>query len=210
MGVCPLVGGIGSWPYSGLGCVRRCLLAQEVFRQPVCWWVRLYSCPVACMAWVISALEPAGCWVRPRFGPKVPCKVSAFRWVLPDMFVISFLYQVRTTAAPGLPRRPSKTSRSDPGAYGVTALVLGLCALGSLCALPKSGVCLCPSLVELLQSSPTSLQSQMLLGPPPLDVRPPGWGVWCGARPSFLWDNFCDKIFSSLWAAHRGMIWLYH
>lgn len=57
---------------------------------------------------------------------------------------------------------PKISSGFDPGYYPVTAFALGPCAPEILCALFKSEVSISPNSVELLQLSPTGLQSQML------------------------------------------------
>ena len=62
----------------------------------------------------------------------------------------------------------------------------------TLCVPSKSGVSVSPSLVEVLQSNPTSLLSlilwEFLL--PLLDpqVEKPDWG----SEPSLQWVDFCD------------------
>ena len=65
-------------------------------------------------------------------------------------------------SSPGDPLRPA--GMSVPGSYEVTAFALGLSAHEILCAPFKSEVSVFPKPVELLQLSPTSLQSQMLWG----------------------------------------------
>ena len=84
-----LVGGAvfcpAGWQGYVKGCVYRQLLAQDDFRQHVCWWVGLFPiifqfvCCPPCgygVIWFycetgILALEPAGCWVRPGLGAQM-------------------------------------------------------------------------------------------------------------------------------------------
>ena len=45
--------------------------SQCGFRHPVCWWVWLCFYNVGWLAWGISALEPIGCLVGPKWQPPV-------------------------------------------------------------------------------------------------------------------------------------------
>ena len=90
----------------------------------------------------------------------------AFRIVLTDMFTTSFMSTNRTTTIPPtvFPGDSSGSAlRSGLGSYEITAFPLVPGACKTLCAPSKGGVPL-PSLVQLLCSGPTGLQSQMLLG----------------------------------------------
>ena len=66
LGLVPLAGRAVS-----RGLFSRLLWAQEDFKQPICCWVGLCSCPVGCLARGIPALEPTGCWVGPGLGEKM-------------------------------------------------------------------------------------------------------------------------------------------
>ena len=71
-------------------------------------------------------------------------------------------------AFPGDPLKPA--GRSDPDSYGVCALPWDLVHMES---------CVCPPKVELLHTSPSGLQCQMLWwgeGDPP-NARPLDWGT---------------------------------
>ena len=57
---------------------------------------------------------------------------------------------------------PRPVGRSGPGSYGGTTFTLRLSVYGTLGVPSKSGVFIFPGPVELLQSCPTALQSQML------------------------------------------------
>ena len=79
----------------------------------------------------------------------------------------AFMTPERATATappppPGDPPRPA--GRSGPSSYEVTAFAPGPGAHETLCAPSKSGVSVSPSPVELLQSSPAGLHSQMFWG----------------------------------------------
>ena len=65
-------------------------------------------------------------------------------------------------SSPGDP--PSPAVRSGPGLYEVTGFALVSSMHETLCAPSKRGVSVFPSFVELVQSSPADLQSQMLWG----------------------------------------------
>ena len=73
-------------------------------------------------------------------------------------------------ASPGHP--PRLAGRSGLGSCEVTAFALGPGTCKTLCASSKNGVSASPSPVELLQSSPAGLQSQMLWGLLPLMPDP--------------------------------------
>ena len=70
--------------------------------------------------------------------------------------------QLPPTIPPMDAQRPA--GRSGPGSYEATAFALSPTACKTLCAPSKSRVFASPSPVELLQLSPTDLQSQMIWG----------------------------------------------
>ena len=125
------------------------------------------SCPVGCLAWGIPMLEPTGYWVGQVLVLITQARcLSPARIHTPWYFCHQFLWFQREPqpppASPGGPPRPA--GRSCPGSYEVTTFALGPGAHETLCVPSKSGVSLSPCPVELLQSSPAGLQSQMLWG----------------------------------------------
>ena len=72
--------------------------------------------------------------------------------------------------------------RSAPGFYKITSFALGPSAHEILCEPFKSEIFISPNPVELLQSSPTGLQSQMLWGLLFAVPDPPGGGPDVGDR----------------------------
>ena len=116
-------------------------------------------------------LEPAAFWVGPGPGTSYSSKMSATsrssgRWTLPCISITSF-YDLRESHSHPLPPQeiPQRSAgRSCPGSYEVTAFALGPGEHETLCVLSTSAVSLSQSRIELLQSSPAALQSQMLWG----------------------------------------------
>lgn len=102
----------------------------------------------------------------------------------------SFYYQREPhpfPASPGDPPRPE--GRSRPASYEVTAFALYPSACETLCASFKSGVSVSASHVELLQSSLTGFQNQMLwvlLLPMPVESL-----MW-NSELLLLWGSFYD------------------
>ena len=78
------------------------------------------------------------------------------------------------------------------------------------CVHPLSEVSVSPSPVELLQLSPTGLQSQILWGLFLMSDLQTG-SLICGSELSHLWKNFCDIILQFVGHPPRVYgIWLYH
>ena len=142
-----------------------------------------WSCvPILLVVWPEeSQHEPKRCSVGPSLGPNcsswmsAPTKSSS-RGTLPDISTTSFYEpRERATAAPSSPGDPLRPEgRSGPGMRP----------------------CVCPPRVEslsplLLWNSCAQARLWGLLLPMP---DPPGWGAWCGAQLSLLWENFCDLI----------------
>ena len=121
---------------------------------------------------------------------------SLGRWKLHGISITSF-YDLRESHSHPLPPQeiPQRwAGRSCPGSYKVTAFALGLGEHETLCVPSKNGVSLSQSLVELLQSSPAALQSQMLWGPPPI-TRTSTWagrlGVVCAEAEN---SHYCERV----------------
>ena len=88
---------------------------------------------------------------------------------------------------------PKPAGRSGPGSYGVTALPW-VPMQAKPCVRPPRVETVSPSPVELLHSSPTGLQSQVLWGSSsPCQTPRLGSLVW-GSELSLLWENLCDII----------------
>lgn len=83
--------------------------------------------------------------------------------------------------------------RSGSGSYEITAFPLVPGACKTLCAPSKGGVPP-PSLVQLLCSSPTGLQSQMLLGFFSQCPGPRLGKLVQGSELLLLWENVCNII----------------
>ena len=154
-GACSLVGGTGSCPSDGQDCVKACvyrqLWAQEVFKQPVCSWVGLCSCPVGLTS-SIPALEPTGCWMGQvlvsKWQPPGQLTPLSTPQYLHHQCPCLFSEPQPPPASTGDPSRPE--SRSGTGSYEVTAFSLHPSAHRTLCAPSKSGVSVSPSPVEFL------------------------------------------------------------
>ena len=101
----------------------------------------------------------------------------------PKSFASNVLPLQQATVTPCLSRRSSKNcSQVCPRFLWSLCFALGPSARESLCAPFKNGVSRCPSPEELLCTSPTGLQCQMLRGlflPMP-DLQP--WGSDTGLR----------------------------
>ena len=95
--------------------------------------------------------------------------------------------------------------------WGHCSFLLGPEACKILCVSSKSGGSVHPGLVEVLQSNPADLQSQIPWGyliSLPLSAGSPGWKAWHGAQ-NFHKSGSTSvlQLFSSLLAAHPlGMI----
>ena len=133
--------------------------AQYRFRRPVCRRVGLCSCAAVCLACGDPALVPVGYWVRPGLDAKTAASGRANA----DQYSPGPLPQrpVGQSAAadPCLPRRPSRT-QVGPALVPLELLAGSQC---TLCGLPEWSLCFSRP-VELLHSSPTGLQSQVLWG----------------------------------------------
>lgn len=107
----------------------------------------------------------------------------------------SFYYQREPhpfPASPGDPPRPE--GRSRPASYEVTAFALYPSACETLCASFKSGVSVSASHVELLQSSLTGFQNQMLWVLLLPMLEPWTESPTRVSELSLLWETFYDTI----------------
>ena len=155
------------------------LWAQEDIRQPVCSCVGLCFHFFGCLAWVIPALEPIGCWVGPGLGKKMVASRRAHaNEYSPELLLrVSLSPQVPlpTTTFTGDP--PIAAGRSGPGSCEVTAFYPGSWGTwGLVCTLQEWSFCL-PQSCGVPVIKPTGHQSQMLSGllfptPDPQAVEP--------------------------------------
>ena len=192
------------------------LWSEEVFRQPVCWWMVLCSYLICCLAWGVPILESIGFWVGTDLGANYLSQMSAShkssrRWTLTYYPRKSHNHPPSHHKFPEDP--PTPVIRSGPDSYEVTAFALGPTAYETLCEHYKSGVSIFPSPVQLLQLSPVGLQSQMLCGGLLLLMPDTRLGslTW-SPKFSLLWEIFCGIIILQF-VGHlpRGYgIWLYY
>lgn len=161
-----------------------------MFRLPVWWWVGLWFWPIVCLARGILVLGPIGCWVGPGLGDNDQSKMFAFRRVcaVENSLIFqpaTFMTPERATATPCLPGGLLKSSgKSGQRFYEGIAFALGLSACKILYIPPNSGISVSSSPVELLHSSPTGLQSQVLLG-----LLLPGWILICEAQSTNSYER---------------------
>lgn len=160
-----LMGGTGAYPlvnqagvfalwWAGLHQAARLEVpwAQEVYKQPVCWWMKLCTSHIGCLAWDISAMEPIGCWVGPSLNAKMVASRKAHKWIFFSTSTTSVLVPALGHSCPHLPMRPSKTSwHAWPGAP-IKSLLLSWYAWNLACTLSRVGFCF-PSPMEHLHSS---------------------------------------------------------
>ena len=151
------------------GAILGQLGAQEVLRQPACWWVDLCLCLANCLPWGVPVLAPKGCWVGPGSSANKPeggfqsgtCQhpcpcggTSSPKWLLP------------VSLSPGwapvafcLSGRLRSAGEAYPSSFQITPSILGPRACEILCVLFKSGVlssqCRIPGLGSLILSLTT-------------------------------------------------------
>ena len=124
----------------------------------------LYSRPVGCL---VSALEPAGCWVGPGLGDKMAASGRAHT----NEYSQYLLHQcLCPQSEPQVLPPPQETLQVHQVGLAQASMKSLLFSLGpsvheTLCTFSKSGVSVSPGSVEFLQSGPAGLLSQMLWGP---------------------------------------------
>ena len=120
--------------------------------------------------------------------------------IIPETFASNVLSPQWATVIPCLPRRFSKNySQVQHRFLWSLCFALGPSAYESLCVPFKSGGSVSPSPMELLHTSSTGLQCQMLWGLFLLMSDPQTWG------PDV---SLCEQLLSSLWAAHSACMGL--
>ena len=111
-------------------------------------------------------------WIFPKWPPLEEHTLMN----TPDNFAPNVLPTQWATVNPCFPRRLSKNcSQVQPRFLWNTCFSLGPSAHESLCVTFKNGVSISPSPMELLHTSATDLQYQMLQG---LFLPMPDWQVW--------------------------------
>lgn len=134
-----------------LGKILIWLWTQEIFKEQVCWWVRL--CPIQFVAWPggILTLEPKcsewGQVLVPR------CQFQReFTLMNTTQYVsLQCLCPNSEIQSPLLYRRPPKPpDRSGSGSYQITVFALSPSACEILCAFFKSEVLISPNPMEPL------------------------------------------------------------
>ena len=114
---------------------------------------------------LLFALGLLSSWLRDgaRFSENGHLQRKALLLNILESFAFTVLPSQQATFTPVFPGCPPRTAvRFDPDSYGDFAL--GPSARESLCAPFKNGVSVSPSPVELLRTSPTGLQCQMVQG----------------------------------------------
>ena len=123
--------------------------------------------------------------------------------VIPKTFASSVLPPQKTTITPCFPRRSSKNcSQVCPSFLWSLCFPLGLSAHGNLCVPFKSGVSISLSPVELLHTSTTGLQCQMLWRFLLLIPDSQSWLPDVGLRTLPPVGVSVIQLLSGLWAAH--------
>ena len=117
--------------------------------------------------------------IFPKWPPPEKCRLMN----IPKSFASNTLPPQQVTFSPCFPRRSTKNySQVQPRFLWSLCFALGPSACVSLCVPFKNGVSISPSPVELLGTSPTGLQCQMLRGLFLLVSVPQAWGFDLGPR----------------------------
>ena len=158
------------------------------------------SLPTWLFAWGVPALEPIGCWVGPGFGANDPSKMSAsskssWRWILLNISVTGFYVPRVSHSCPPPSQETLQDQQVDLAQASMKLLLLPGFQVHEILHVPfKSEVSASLSPVELLLSSPTGLQSQMLWELLFLMPGPRLGRLTSGSELSLLWENICDII----------------
>ena len=122
--------------------------------------------------------------------------------IIRETFASNVLPPQWATLTPSSPRRPSKNcSQVWPRFLWSLCFALGPSAHESLCVRFKNRVLVYPSPVELLRTSPTGLQCQMLQGLLPMPYSQ-AWGADVGLRTLNPIGESVIQLLYSLWATH--------
>ena len=146
-------------------CVYRLLWAQEGFKQPICWWMMLCACCFGCLAQGIGCLVSNRAY-RLLYGARSWHQNSSFQdsshqWILSST-------SATNVSSPQWATLQETFLQDQLVGLVQTPMKLLLFPLGP--SVHKTLYVICRNkvpvslLVEFLQSSPISLQSQMLWG----------------------------------------------
>ena len=180
-------------------------LAQWSF-DPVTWcWVRLCSLPDSFLAWGDPALESAVRLMGPPRGflPRGTFPDCCCQCLHPCGDPLPTRAATGDPAlAGGLVQSPGETERKAPFLWGLVQRKACSFPLRFCLCPPKTGVSVCPSPVEVLQSNPAGLQGQIARDSQSL-CQIPGWEAWRGVQ------NLHNRgrtslvlLFSSLWVTN--------
>ena len=120
---------MGLGPLMGRDMSRGGYGLRKFLKQPVCWWLGLYSSSVSFLAWGIPALSSINCWVGPSLGqdgsPQQHCSRKYLS--VPLYFSHQCLYPYgephpHPTLPPG--DSPKSGRRSGPASYQTTPFAL--------------------------------------------------------------------------------------
>ena len=169
----------------------------------------MYSHHVSSLTWGDPALKPissgwanSGLWEPPS------------QWVWFWTTAASVFVPTVSHSSPTSVGGPAMLAdRSGPISYGIIAFFPWVLVHMRLYVFSKSGVPVSPSPVEVLQSNPSGLQSQILW----VLLRTCCWtprlgSLTWGSELSLLWDNFCGIIIFWFVGGPSGGYgnWFYH
>ena len=186
LGLVPLVGRAVSG-----GCLPGRFFTQEDFKQPVCWWVGVCSCPVGCLVWGIPELGPTGYWV----GTGISGKMAAFKRAhATEYSSVSLSLQSATATA---------TSTGDPPIPAVSLVPSLMRSLLFSWVLVHTRPDMHPPTVEFLfpsvlwnscNQTPLAFKARFSGGSSSHWQTPSLWSLTWGSELSLLWENFCGII----------------
>ena len=147
------------------------------------------------LAWGIPVLKPTGFWMRLSLSAEMMIfgRAHTNKYSVGSPPPVSLPHNVPqlTATFPGYSPKPA--GKSHPVFHGVCfGLHPSVCE--TLCAPSKSGVSVSLRPMELLDSNPAGLQSQMLWGLLFLMPDPRLGSLMWGSELLLLWENLCDII----------------
>ena len=152
--------------------------------------------PVNCLAWVVPALEPTGCWVEPSFGTKTPDSKRAHANEYSPVSLISSILVPRVSHIHTL----SSQGKLQDEQVGLTQTPVSsrLLLLVSVCT--RAGVCPLraesqfPSICRAPPVKPTAFRAKL---PGAFSSRcqtPQPGEPHMGSELSHLYKKFCNKF----------------
>lgn len=156
----------------------RCPLASCLLMD-----VWLFFHPVSCLVWGIPVLELTSCWMGPGFSAKDPkCLPLAGGHIVPH-------YVCHQGLLPQSLSCPFPSQESQQGQQvGLARLLWSHCFCSvtqcpqGLCVQPPRAESLFSPVCEIPAVKPCQPSKPEVLGTPPLDARPLGWGPGMGLR----------------------------